>query len=101
MRSGGCQDRRVAPRKVGRAQGVTRAFVKLFGQPAIRRSILGSDIDEPVCERFDCACEVRVLRAIRGVASGVNAGFKLTEKVERGARHINTADGIPRQERVI
>lgn len=29
------QDGRVAPREVGRAQGMTRAFVKLFCQPTI------------------------------------------------------------------
>ena len=101
MRIVGRQDRRVVPRKVGRAQGMTRFFVKLFCQPTICRSITGSDLDEAVRESLDCAREVRVPRTIREIGAGVNVGDKLREKAKRGLCHVERTDRLPRKERVI
>ena len=97
----GRQDGRVAPRKVGRAQGTARAFVILFRQPTTSGSIVGSDHDEAVRKSLDCAREFRVFNAVRGVGAGFNAGFKLREKGMRGVCHAERLERLPCEEGVI
>ena len=95
------QNRCIAPCKVGRAEGCTSALVKLFGESSIRRRVVGSNLDETICERLDCACEQCVLRTSRRIGASNDAGRKLLEESERCVGHLDRADELPRKECVI
>ena len=95
------QNRCIAPCKVGRAEGCTSTLVKLFGESPIRRRVVGSNLDETICERLDCACEQCVLRTGRSIGANSDVGRKLLEESERCVCHLDRADGLPRKECVI